>query len=595
MKKYIILGSIAAMVALTGCNDFLNDNRYPLSQQTSNPEFWSNPDNVQGQINYLYETFSGYGVGAGQGTFYFKTLTDDQCGRTGFTNWTDDGNVPTSSTNWSTPYSYIRSCNQIITGVTSGSLNETTQGNNFIGIARLIRAYQYYKLVRAYGDVPLVDKVLDPESPEVYGPRTPRNEVMDFVLEDLNYAVANINTSGKAVFSTDMAQAMKAEICLFEGTYAKYHQGNETRMATFLNEVVKAGEAIASKYPVGTTLDSYHALYNSWYTAMNANNEVIFTKLYSDNLMNSIQDYTSPSDGVAGITKDAFDSYLFLDGKLVSNTKYNTASNVATYGKNLDLGQWSMVDGAPELNIQDLLDMRDGRLSVVTYPNVFYRTNSGARTDWLLKKYQNTADMWSITGYGVYKYNDLNIPDILTTTNKVCAPLFWGARLNLAILEAKAELGTITDNDINTYMAPLWKRAGFEVDPSMALLNAINDPKNTWGVSNLIWEIRRCRRCELIMDDDIRYWDLVRWKMLEKVSNELYPEIMMGANIGDNPLINPAVGTDSFNYNPIKTETGTYLNASYGQSRPWNNKYYFYAVPSGQITLNPNLTQNPGY
>lgn len=86
--------------------------------------------------------------------------------------------------------------------------------------------------------------------------------------------------------------------------------------------------------------------------------------------------------------------------------------------------------------------------------------------------------------------------------------MFWGGRLYVGILEAKAELGTLTDADLTKYMKPLWERAGIDTSKlTVAFLNGINDPKNKMGVSSLIYEIRRLRRCELMLDDGIRYWD----------------------------------------------------------------------------------------
>ena len=64
---------LAVSAALCGCSDFLNDNRYPMSQQTVNDAFWSNPTNVQNQINYFYEDFTGYGNAfSTNGTFYYS-------------------------------------------------------------------------------------------------------------------------------------------------------------------------------------------------------------------------------------------------------------------------------------------------------------------------------------------------------------------------------------------------------------------------------------------------------------------------------------------------------------------------------------------
>ena len=81
MKAKYILGMFAvvgAAVSLTSCDDFLNDNRYPMSQQTVNAEFWNNSVNVENQINYFYEDYSGYGNGSGGGDFYWSWLSDDQ-------------------------------------------------------------------------------------------------------------------------------------------------------------------------------------------------------------------------------------------------------------------------------------------------------------------------------------------------------------------------------------------------------------------------------------------------------------------------------------------------------------------------------------
>ncbi len=110
----------------------------------------------------------------------------------------------------------------------------------------------------------------------------------------------------------------------------------------------------------------------------------------------------------------------------------------------------------------------------------------------------------------------------------------------------------------------------------------MNDPANNMNVSSLIWEIRRCRRCELMMDDDIRYWDLIRWHQLEKLDTYTNLAIAQGANVSNSPVAGGAV-------------TGDYLNCTFGVGRKFENKHYFYPVPSNQIALNEKLTQNPGW
>lgn len=573
MKNKYIFGAlaVAAAMSMTSCSDFLDDNRLPLSSQTANPEFWSSSVNVDNQISTFYNDYYGYGNrDSTNGTFYFSWLSDDQCGRHSINDWTFKA-IPASSASYNGPYEEIRRANLVIAGVATSTLFPEEK-SNFTALARLHRARQYYQLVQRYGDVILTKEPISVTEPEpLYTERTNRNTVMDFVLEDLNYAVENIAAEkGKTTFSRDMAQAFKLEVCLFEGAFAKYHQNDAARSKKFFEEAEKAGLAVADKYPV---CDDYASLYNRInYGDLAGNGEIIMYKGYQKNVfMNSISDYSNASDGVAGITRDAFNSFLFKDGK-------NATTTPATTYPTTDAG---VAEGDAAMSIQNLLDVRDGRLSAITYPYAAY-----VKMSW---KASNTGGMVSSTGYGVKKFNNPSMPyDDLNSINKnyCSAPLFWGARVCVGLLEAKAELGNITDADLNKYMKPLWKRAGFDqaaIDGlTVAYLSGLNDTANNMGVSSLIWEIRRLRRCELMLDDGIRYWDLIRWHQLELLDTSKHPNVILGVNVTNAP-IQPELVTDG------------YLNGSFGSSRTFDNKYYLYPIPSGQRQLNDKLTQNPGW
>ena len=107
MKKYIICASLAlAAVGMSSCDDFLNDNRFPLDEQTNNPSYWNNESNVILQCNTLYNNFTGNASGSSTGgLFYFQTLSDDQGGGigNGFVNFSPTS-IVTSSSNWNSPY-----------------------------------------------------------------------------------------------------------------------------------------------------------------------------------------------------------------------------------------------------------------------------------------------------------------------------------------------------------------------------------------------------------------------------------------------------------------------------------------------------------
>lgn len=80
MKKSIILGAIVlGGLAFTSCDDFLDDNRYPLDQPTDQPSYWNNEDNIKLQCDEMLKYFVGYASGASYGEFYFNSFTDDQC------------------------------------------------------------------------------------------------------------------------------------------------------------------------------------------------------------------------------------------------------------------------------------------------------------------------------------------------------------------------------------------------------------------------------------------------------------------------------------------------------------------------------------
>jgi len=571
MKNKYIIGAVAVMsvIATTSCDDFLNDNRFPLSQQTVNTEFWSNSVNVQNQINYFYEDYSGYGNGSGSGSFYWSWLSDDQVGRTAFKDWTNTS-VPPSSGSYTAPYTEIRRASLVIEGVESSTLPDATKAN-FIAQARLHRARSYADLIHRYGDVPLIKGVVDPANEEIlYGARTPRNEVADFALADFDYACANIATqSSKTEFSADLAYAQKMEFCLFEGSWARYHQKDEARAKKFFEEAVKAGEAIADRYPIGS---NYSALYKAAakdlgdIPALSSNSEVIFLKNYAEGVfMNSITDYSCASDGVAGLTKSAFDAFLFVDGKPLAKTSCNTT----------DLG--TPVDGG--VDISNLLAVRDQRLAQITQPALMFPGMSWAAS--------NTVGMWSRSGYGVSKFlNPAMDKNIVNEINKgyLCAPLYWGARLYLGIAEAKAELGTLSDADVAKYIKPLWVRAGIDTSSlNKAYLENMGDPANNMNVSSLLWEIRRCRRCELMLDDNIRYWDLVRWHQLQLLDFSINPDVALGANVSNAP-VQPEYGTKN-----------GYIDASWDQTRTFHEKHYLYPIPQDQLSLNSKLTQNSGW
>ena len=557
---------------LTGCNDFLDDNRNPLDRETDNAAFWSMPDNCQAECDWFYDQFNAYGNGSGAGSFFFSQLSDDQCAYS-FRDWTHT-NVPAASSDWRATYEVIRHAESIINGVRNSELSEDNK-KFFEGVAKLNRAYQYFDIVRKFGDVVWVGGVAGTEDPVLYAKRTSRDIVMDSVLRDLDYAVATLPVNAdKMSWSRDLALAIKSYACLWEGSFCKYRTQadngiapNAERAKKYFEESVKASTELLPKYTLDAT---YSAKYHSLADELAANPEVIFMRAYKNNVkFHSTISYTASSTETAGISKDAFDDFLFSDGlPLASTTKDKS-----------DKGEVVELDGKKTVSIQKLLDVRDGRLAEIIDPYLMY-------TDMPYNRAGCTG-IWSTTGYGVLKFDNINLPVASrqnSAKNYTSCPLYWLSSVMLEYAEAKAELGTITDADLNASINQIFTRSGLPTR-TVAELSAINDPQAAKdGVSSLLYEIRRCRRCELIMDKDYRYWDLIRWHQLNKLDSSLNPDIFLGANVSMSPV--EIASAD------LK---GEYMNGSQGKTRTYAAKYYLYPIPSGQLTLNPDLGQNIGW
>ncbi len=565
MKKAYLLGLVGLTLAMASCDDMLDVT--PRDKFTNDPSFWNNATQVENYTNSMYGNFSGYGYSGTGGSFYFSTLTDDQVNRE-FENWAFTS-VPQSSSSWSSPFTEIRRCNYLLEGMTSSTLADNVKAK-YMAIARLSRAYNYYLLVKRYGDVQWQDHVvLSTDDEYVSGERTDRDVVMDKVLEDLDYAIGNIGNGNKVSWSKDMALAMKSEICLYEGTYCKYRTqadngkaANVTRAQTYLNECVSASQQLMEG---GYNLTAnYGEIYNA--LSLTGNSEVIFCRHYEkDVLGHSTVDYTSGSTAQSGISKDAIDAFLFTDGKPRATTGLDT-------------------DDAPELingkyNLDKMLSVRDKRLGVLIDHTLAFKGHGNARGD--------LAEMTSSTAYTIAKYYTDKMGDPSATsqiyycnnigTGYTDAPIYWLAQIYLNFAEAKAELGNITQSDLDNSVNKLQQRAGL---PGLTL-NPEADPANNHGVSSLIWEIRRARRCELMTDGN-RYWDLVRWHQLDKLDTSKYPSIVRGANLASVPDCEVALD-------------GGYV-VPWTAQRTFDKKYYFYPIPNNQISNSHDGTaQNPGW
>ena len=593
MKKLISILFVIASLALVSCNKVLTKD--PLTKFT-NDNYWSSEANVELYANYFYSTFTAYGTG-GSGNFYFPSLNDNQL-NSSFQNWKSTS-VDASNSTWNNCYSEIRRANILIEHVKNVPGLSDAKKAKWEGIGRLYRAMQHYELVRTFGDCYWVEKVLTPQDEDIlYGARQDRDKVMDNVLTDLNYAVANIPaTTGRTEFNQQVAQAIKSEICLYEGEFCKYRTAADNgkgpdadRASMFLTESKNASDAIISNsmYSLNTKENAqpgpggvfakypaYQANYNSIDLA--GNTEMIMYKKYETSLLtHGVSDYTVSSTMQKGMSKDAFESFLFIDGECLANTTCDK-NDKAVFTETVVEGTTTWTT-----DLSAVLATRDPRLAMDVDNCLMYNgTSATPRIGYDGGSMATTSS----SGYGVKKFDNLNIEWIHRNNANSCytdAPVYWLAVILLNHAEACVELGGDANNTAAiTSINKLRDRVGMPHIPAKIQ----HDPKNNMGVSDLIWEVRRERRVELMYDNDDRYWCLIRWHQLDKLDTTQYPDIVAGAWVGDHI----AAGSTA------KADSRGYLTTAHLGDRKYESRQYLRPIPSGQADYNPQIGQNPGW
>lgn len=545
--KYTIVLTLGLMVAVS-CTDYLNRG----SQIKFNDNnFWTSEGNVKTFCWEFYNRFVGYSTGT-DGDFYFTTFTDDQASN-GMNIFATT--APSSSGFWT--YAYIRKTNLLLNRVDKVPMSDEAK-NHYKGIARFFRAFEYANLIKHFGDVPWIDTYLDQsQTEEIYKPRTSRDIVVDNILADLDFAAANIRTKAvaealadKNTVNKNVVNALIARVALYEASICKYQNNNTTRAATLFTKAKNAAQLVLDQ---GYTLSpNYKDVYSS--LDLSSNREVLLYKNYVAGIMtHSVVGYTNSSTMISGLTKDAIDAYLCKDGLPISLS--------AQYQGDADVSK--------------TLANRDDRL-LKTVDNVLCYTGT-----------PNTKGFTSSTGYKITKFDNpaMSPSETLAPGNTTDAPLFWLAETMLNYAEAAAELGTATQADLDKTVNLLRTRAG--VAP-LVITNVPNDPKRDSDVSALLWEIRRERRVELIMDG-FRQWDLRRWKKLTYLDPNIKPNIFKGAKIVPKPSGDPVV--DANNYiMPYGTKTRLVDQLT---------RNYLDPIPTGQLTLyqlnNVVFPQNTGW
>lgn len=572
--KNIFLSIATAALALTAtsCLDL-----EPMDQ-LSDTNLWTKPGDFESFANQMYGWTNTYNEIVYSAGPHGDKRSDLLCDKSSHNNYSRGENtVPAGSSlsdgNYSAFYSRIRRTNILISRAENytGSISDIAQP---LGEAHFFRAYTYYELLTIYGDAPLIDHELDIDDPDLYAPRANRLDVANFIVDDLHAAIAHLKSFSELEtgrISREGAQAFLSRVALYEASWQKFHNNNPVEANRLYTEAADAAKAVIDSKKFGlfynATLasDSYRYLFILEDTRCNpagltkgANNEFIFSRCYTTE--NPIgRNITAETLGNAQMaTRKFVDMFLCMDGLPIDISPKYQSSN-----EKMDT-EWKD---------------RDNRMhNILLKPGTKYWDNTAehSRTAW------NSADdsralTWTPpsggTGYYTYKYGAER--QVTNTNETYDYPIIRYAEVLLNYAEALFERDDkISDADLNLSLNLTRRRINSNMP---ALTNAFAEANNL----DMRTEIRRERTIELF-NEGFRIDDLKRWKTAEAEM----PGNLCGITL-------------TGEYKEKWTQNSLPLNSLnqviYEDARQFQQKHYLYPLPSDQLQLNSQLTQNPGW
>jgi len=543
-KLFIV---VLTAVVISGCRklDIAPTNDF------SSLTFWKVDANVYNALYNNYHLISNSGL-----YFNAEAYSDNAVTLAGDPGIIPSGSAnsatPTFANNWSYYYSSIKSCNGFLANIGQNTTLPKATIARLIAETRFMRAYQHFNLTNWYGGVPLVTDDITPAEAQVIA-RTPKATVIAFVLSELAAVIPDLPSQDQLAagengrITKGAALALEARVLLYQGN----------RMA---DVVTICQELMTNPTTYGTySLNpNYSDLFSSA-TVNKTNHETILSLQYVPTVVtwNNFWDFAPVSVGgrvsQMAPTQELVNDYIMMNGDSITNAGSGYDETNPYVNRDPRLAATVVYDGyawnnegsingpSKTIYIKPGSDPSDSQ----TNPNGPDEYVSGRQSS-------------SPTGYYYRKYFDPNAQ--IGYVSGLNLHLFRYAEILLDYAEAENSLGQMNAAIWNSTIGALRARAGF-TDPG-----ALTYP----GPGDITNIIRRERRAEFAMEG-LRIDDIRRWKTAQTVLNGY----AHGARFSGD----------------LSTDNG-YIRA---QKRQFTQTNYLWAIPSNDIGLNKNLTQNPGY
>ena len=530
------------MLSLASCSDFLDREPIDFGSEVA---FYVSETDLQMATNEFYDNILPKNETWVGGIYDEDNTSDNQIG-TAPDNLFYEGEkrtVEQSESEWN--FDNLRGINYFINRVNfqlnggGGITGSEEYINHYLGEGYFFRAWEHFRLLRNFGDVPILTTMLSDDQAELSEAtrRQPRNEVARFIIRDLEIAdslmLADPPQDGR--LCKDAAMILMARVALYEGTWEKYHAGTafvpgnskwvghamypdfsfkagsaEDEVNYFLDVAIKASEAVVQSRP--ELSDEYLPLFVNDRTAFTADNgEVILARFYlSGVLYHSVGQYLARTGAGTGLTRSLVNSFLMTNGLPI----YAAGSG---YGGDLQMKN-EMLGRDKRLAVKVTGSYVAGEADPIT--GVVFENDTI-----LLSHITQSGNERSTTGYEMKKWMSEDPEQQVSGQGTTANPIFRSAEAMLTYLEAYYERYGNLGGNCDAYWRKLRRRAGVDDDYNKTIAQTDLSKENDLAVyskgvqvDKTLYNIRRERRCEFYAEG-MRLDDLKRWRSLDNMRN----------------------------------------------------------------------------
>lgn len=609
MKKYIIDIRILAflMLLLSACEKDILD-KDPLDRY---PEelVWSDIDLAENYLNTAYRnTSSGFNTnvhlsGVTDNTFFIHIygtdlyvqgkITPSNMGpfdhdRFRFLNWQLFDNVQIINR-------FLANIDEVA-GAYEGSEKEAIQQRTDIlkGEAVFLRAWCYAQMARTYGGLPITTEPFDIDDDYLSIERSTFKETVDFISQECDAAAALLLPKdememGRA--TKGAALALKSRILLFaasdltadgtaENKYVGYENPDRTALWAAAKNAAKAVMDLGTYTLADFGAPDKSAVEQNYYDFFRqkdlSNREIIWGKMFvgDDGERHRANLWQGPNGlanyGSSNPTQGLVDTYQMEDG-----------SNFSDHFKVGEDGYYQNI--SDKYQTENPYHDREPRF----YASILY---DGAKWQ---ERFANLEDRDPVGIYDrrtrVTIKNGEEVSQVYGIDTRKGPVQAWNAGYTGYLMKKTLDDKVIGKDDYNEN-AWIWLRyaevimnyaeASLELGDTQEAAKYINMVRNRAGMPDFNGDITQALRHEREIEftfENIRWYDIRRWKILEEVLTDAKGiDIVETTNIDD--------GTVKTTWEQIIV-----------QDREVKKRMYWIPIPSDEMDKAPQLEQNPGY